>query len=277
MSPAAAKRRLAKLEGSLPPRAAVLLWLEEAHAFPTLPAYIRSLLGKPLDEYPAERIIERVETAVRADMRGQPRASVEKAVRDRLRDAFFLFELAEKMNLKTAETVELEGLRLALLTCQRRCLELEAEVPEYREFPYGGRSLAERWPEWREAVSAFLSGLYEAEEVRLVLERRYLDGHPCLFPELAGEWETLVGHAEGLASVAGLVSAAPGQEAAKRGSKRARSPRLNVDALRAAARAKAPAQVAHLVDNARFDTFELLGDVTAATTIVERRLRVPDR
>jgi hypothetical protein len=56
------------------------------------------------------------------------------------------------------DTVGLEGLRLGFLTYQMRCLELEAEVPEYRDRPYASRSLSERWQEWREALSSFFGG-----------------------------------------------------------------------------------------------------------------------
>jgi hypothetical protein len=56
-----------------------------------------------------------------------------------------------------------------LLTYQMRCLELEAEIPVYCDFPYGGRSLAERWDEWREDVAALIGGLYAADEARLLL------------------------------------------------------------------------------------------------------------
>jgi len=273
MSPAAAKRRLAKLEGALSPRAAVLLWLEEAQAFHTLHDYVIPLLGKPLNEYPLQRLGARVEAAARADLRGQPLESVEGTVRKRRREALFLFELVHEINLETHDTFALEGLRFAVLAYQMRCLELEAKVPEYLEHPYDGRPLAERWQEWHEALNAFLSGLYEADETRLLLERRYLDGHASLFPEFAGEWETLLDYAEGLASWVGLLWATPGQEAMKRGSKRAGSRLLDLDALRAVARAEAPAKAAHLADGARCATLDLLGDSKAANSILERRLR----
>ena len=59
-----AERRLAKLEGALSPRAAVLLWLAEAHAFPTLPAYVGWLIHQPPSAAPLWRIPEQVEAAV---------------------------------------------------------------------------------------------------------------------------------------------------------------------------------------------------------------------
>ena len=221
---------------------------------------------------PLQRIGRRVEAAARAELRGQSPETIEKEVRKRLREALFLFELAQRINLETLETVEREQLRRAGIFYAMRCLELEAEIPEYRDFPYGGRSLAEHWGDCRAAVRAFVGSLYGLEEARLLAERRYLDGHPCLFPELAGQWETLLEGAEGLARVYGLMAAEPGQ-VVKRGSKQARSGLLDLDAVRAAARAGAPARAAELVDEARCNAFDLLGDSEASNSILERRVR----
>jgi hypothetical protein len=273
MSSETAKRRLAKLEGALSPRAAVLLWLAEAHAFPTLPAYASSLLGRPDAELPPKVIGARVEAAARVELRGLSPEAIKEEVRKRLRNALFLLELVLKINLETLARVELEELRLAVFTYQARCLQLEAEIPEYRDFPYGGRSLAERWGEWREDATAFIGGLYAAEEARLLLERRDLESRACLFPELASEWESLLERAEGLAGVYGLMSAEPGQEATKRGSRQARSGLIDLDAVRAAARAEAPARAADLTEQARCATLDILDDGNAADSILERRVR----
>jgi hypothetical protein len=153
------RSRLAKLEGSLSPKASVLLWLAEAHTFPTLPAYTRSLIDRPETDWPLRQIGDRVEAAVRAARQGETRKAVEQAVREQIRDAFFLFELVLKVNLETVDTIDREGLRFGLLTYQMRCLQLEAEIPQYRDHPYAGRPLAERWRDWREVISTFMRGL----------------------------------------------------------------------------------------------------------------------
>jgi hypothetical protein len=108
-------------------------------------------------------------------------------------------------------------------------------------------------------------------------ERRYLDGHACLFPELAADWETLLERAEGLASVVGLLPAIEGHPAAQGAKGRTRPSGIDLDAVRTAARAKAPAGAACLVAEARCATVDLAGDTKAAASIVERRLRGIDR
>ena len=52
----AATRRLAKVEGSLSALATTLLWLEEAHAFGSLPAYVTWLIDQPIAATPLVRV-----------------------------------------------------------------------------------------------------------------------------------------------------------------------------------------------------------------------------
>src|SRR5450759_3236808 len=78
-----ARRRLAKLEGALSPKAATLLWLTEAHGFGSLEAYVDWLVDQPADAAPFWRVPEQAEHAVRAAMRGEPRSAVEAAASTR--------------------------------------------------------------------------------------------------------------------------------------------------------------------------------------------------
>jgi hypothetical protein len=68
-------------------------------------------------------------------MRGELHDSVDKAIRNRVRDAFLLFELVLKVNLAPMDAGELEALGLGLLAYQMRSFDVEAEVEECRDFP----------------------------------------------------------------------------------------------------------------------------------------------
>ena len=70
-------------------------------------------------------------------------------------------------------------------------------------------SLAERWQAWCTATATLLTGICEAEEARLLLERRYLDGHVALFPEAIKDWERLRENAKCLASLGGALPPLP--------------------------------------------------------------------
>lgn len=75
------KKRLSKVEGRLTPTQAVILWMEEAHVFPSFFAYVQSLDGQPDAAYPLYRLPDQVEAATRGAMKGQPREEVDRAVR----------------------------------------------------------------------------------------------------------------------------------------------------------------------------------------------------
>ena len=264
------ERRLARLEGSVTPQGAVLSWLAEAHGSRTLPDYVRSLLDAPKEDWPLVRIGTRVEATVRGVMRGRPEAAVWRSVRRRVGDAFFLFELVLRLNLAAEETLRLEGLRWAALTLLMRELSHGAHFGAPRrgrdDPALPGRREAD-WQTWREAASGLLTGLYAEEEARADLERRYLDGRPVLFPELAEGWERLRGQAEGLALAAArlpsLSSPAEltGDEAAV------------LERLRNDADAAVPARAQELVDLARAFTLDALGETERAVAIIARGLR----
>ena len=65
-------RRLSKLESALLPTEAVLAWLVEAQQFPSLVDHARSIAELPVEAAPLSVIGQRVETSVRASMKGQP-------------------------------------------------------------------------------------------------------------------------------------------------------------------------------------------------------------
>ena len=118
----ATSRRIAKLEGALRPREAVLAWLVEAQQFPSLVDHVRSIVELPVEAAPLSVIGERVEAAVRQDTKGQPRAATEAAVRRAVGDGVFLFSLALGLNVVALEMARLEGLRATAVFYWMGCL-----------------------------------------------------------------------------------------------------------------------------------------------------------
>lgn len=267
-----AERRLARLEGALSPHAATLVWLEEAHRFPTLSAYVGWLLDQPEEAAPFWRVPEQAETAVRQAMRGAPREAIQRAARQAVRDAIFLVELVIRLNFAAEEGIRFEGLRYAALFWERRALAAEAELETGSEGPQGRRTIARRRAAWREAVSGWLTNLYAAEEARLLLERCYLDGRSVLFPDLGRDWDALRETAERLAAPGDSLTVLRDRASRRRG-----QPVLNLGALRTAARARVAAEAAYLADTARAAALDLLGDAEGAVAIAERRRRSRER
>ncbi len=156
--------------------------------------------------------------------------------------------------------------------------QLETAAPARRT----RRGRTSRWAAWRVAVASLIGNLYAAEETRTHLERRYLDGHPALFPGAIADWERLRDSAERLAGLSDALRPQIDGTPRLRGA----TTDLDLDALRARARAlaatvvariadeaRAATVVARIADEARAATLDILGDTEGATSIAARRLR----
>jgi hypothetical protein len=97
------KRRLDKLQVSLNPKQAILLWMEESHRFDTMQQYVRSLKDGPESAWPLAILPEQVATAVEQAMKGRPRREVARIARQAIRDVLFLFHLHQQVNRKFME------------------------------------------------------------------------------------------------------------------------------------------------------------------------------
>lgn len=269
-----AERRLAKLEGALSPKAATLLWLIEAHRFPTLPGYVAWLVDQPAAVAPLYRVPQAAEAGVRAALRGEKRDALERSVREAVSQAVFLVELVIELNTAAEKATRLLGLRYAALFWEMRAISAEAqrETAGPRRGTSGRPS--SRWTTWRGAVASLMGSLYQTEEARAHLERRYLDGAPTLFPDLAADWLVLREEAERLTSLGDAVAVTTAR--VDRGHHRrgpsSRRPAIDLRQLRAAAHDRAPEEAASLADAARAAALDALGDTDGAAMIAERRL-----
>jgi len=99
----ATTRRVAKLEGALLPREAVLAWLAEAQQFPNIVDHARAIADLPVEAAPLSVISARVVGAVGEARKGQPRDDVERAARRAEGDAVFLFCLVMTLNVQARE------------------------------------------------------------------------------------------------------------------------------------------------------------------------------
>lgn len=93
-------KRLDKLEGSLTPKQAMLLWLEEAQQHGSLQGHARWLKEQPDSAYPLSRLPRQVRQAVQEAHKGQPREQITAAVQRAERDVIFLFKLFMGVNAR---------------------------------------------------------------------------------------------------------------------------------------------------------------------------------
>ena len=95
-----AKRRVEKLERGLTPKQAILLWLQEAHAFNSIEEYVHQLKGQPDSAAPIGKLTNQVAEGVKQTLKGKPREEIDKAVRQAYKDVLFLFYLHQQINGK---------------------------------------------------------------------------------------------------------------------------------------------------------------------------------
>ena len=249
-------RRVAKLEGTLQPREAVLHWLAEAQSYPGVVEYLRSqIVGQPVEAAPLSVIGTRVVAAVRAERKGQPREEVERAVHRAQGDAVFLFCLVVVLNGQALEVARVEGLRAAAVFYWMGTLLGGPQGPPESE--EDARERRDAWRSWRTTVDRLVADVRVETEARAELERRYLGGHAVLFPDAATAWAKYVDQIERLFHLAEVTEPArPTRRASGRASIAAR-----VEAL-----------ATWLADDARVKAYEIVGERERAVSIMERRV-----
>jgi hypothetical protein len=264
--------RIAALERSLEPLEATRLWLTEAHGFGSVAAYQRWLAGQPDPKAPARLVSARAGQAVVAKMRGRPRVMVDESRAAAGRDATFFVELAIEIEDAVASAIRDESLRWLALALELQVLRAEVEGGRgtHRD---GSPTPADRWAGWLRAASERLGALYAAEEGRLLLERRYLDGLTTLFPDTAADWTALQHDAEWIvergASYGWLFGA---DLTADQGADIAGPSSVDRDALRRAAREQAHAAAAQPLWGAVASTLHAIGRHADAREIIARHL-----
>ncbi len=265
---AASGRRLAKLEGALHPREAVLAWLVEAQQFPSLEDHARSIAELPVEAAPLSVIGDRVEAAVRQDMKGQPRDAIETAVRRAVGDGVFLFTLAIVLNAEALEVAHVEGLRATAVFYWMGCLlgGPRAEGLSPSEAKVYERERSEAWTQWRAVVDRLGVDVRVESEARVRLEEQFFGGHDVLFADASEAWTSYVDMVERLVGLAEAMDWTNGAKAARRSPTRL--------AAGASAEVRVADRVKRLADDARVRAYETLGDRPKAVQIMERRLTV---
>jgi hypothetical protein len=186
-------RRVAKLETSLSPTQLVLRWLAEAHACGSLEAYVASILDLPGDEQPIDRLCREAYEGARARLRGKPADQVQTAVRSALRETLFRYELVLRIYETAHELLDQEVLIDAALSAHIALVTSE----ETR-----GTNCADHLARLRDLLAFRVSELRAEQDVRALVEDRYLDGHAALFPDVAAAWSEQLKRTQALADMA---------------------------------------------------------------------------
>lgn len=257
-------KRLDKVEGSLTPREAALLWLREAHQHPDSAAYSRSLKGQPVSAFPMSVMERQVEGSVRARMKGEKREQVEAAIVQAQRDCIFLFEVAMTANREWYEHERALRIgRLALASMLRPLLDHRAEGAG----PQGKQRDAylERAEHFARFAESFLGETLVLRAAFAALGERYFDGEPLLFREAAEAIDELV---QGLETIATFYNEAVADGLPVRKHPELRA--MTAGELEAVMGEAVPELVEYLVVRAKAEALTVLGEVNAAADLMGR-------
>jgi hypothetical protein len=256
-------RRVAKLEGALLPREAVLAWLAEAQQFPNFVDHARAIADLPVEAAPLSMISARVVGAVREAMKGQPRDDVERAARRAEGDAVFLFCLVLIVNSRVHETARVEGLRATATFWWMGALLGGPHGPPADDTD--ARERRDAWCLWRSVVDRLTTDVRVEAAARTSLERRYIAGHDVLFADAAKSWAGHVEFVERLGGLAEVIAGANPPKPARR--------KPGANGSGDAFDARVSALASEVADDARVRAYEVLGDRERAVSIMERRIR----
>lgn len=169
-------RRLTAVESAVDPTSRIVAWLAEAHTYGSFDHYTRAAMAGHRDDLPMNRLPREAAAAARA---GAPRGSEDIDVRSAIRAVVFRIHLVLRIAEHTDAILKREQLLLALLTAH---VGLAISLPPKEVRP--GTLLRHR-----DALLLRVAELMAQAEARSFVERRYLGGHPALFPETRRQWD----------------------------------------------------------------------------------------
>jgi hypothetical protein len=176
-------RRLDKLEGSLSPSEAVLLWMVEAHQYPTVSAYMDSLKDAPDTRYPMMHLPEQVAQAVRTARKGEKPEVIRRAERTAVREVAFLFYLQLQVNTRLWGDWRAMCLHLAYTASElrHRCTDDNPSVADLTDARQRAGDTLSEFLQWEIAIRKIAA--------------RYYAGMSPLFPQHARMLAAALQHA----------------------------------------------------------------------------------
>ena len=233
--------------------------------------------GRPPETaFPMYMLPSKVEKAVQSMMKGEPRHEVSGAIRTAVRDTVFLFYLHQQVNTKLMSEHDANVYRFRWLSSELQKLLYENLVSDVitREGKHKlARSKARRSDDldlWKSSCEEFLNGLYSMRDVIAFVSKKYFDGHEMLFSEVADGFDVTVKYLEELTEVYN-------DEVMSMGRHKRRNGRLIASAsLQAECAKSSAAHIAYLVDMAKAEALDFMGDNRAGVELAERHIWLKD-
>jgi hypothetical protein len=269
-------KRLDKIEASLTPQAAFLVWLAEVKEYPSISAFATALKDAPDSSYPMYRLPHAVAQAVEHTHKGENPEAIYRAVRQPVQDVAFLYSLHGDCNIRLMEDWRAMCLQIALAASHLGRL-FEHETPQRDELA-GTRHIA----------LTGITELWEWDAAIRLLGDRYFGGESPLYPAWAEELTAICEQAETMATLynehldwPAYLAETPAKPAAANRAKAGRQPKnptilvpaepIDLDALRRQTQAGGRELARHLVAMAQAEALRFMDEPRAALALGQRR------
>jgi len=245
------QHRLDKVETSLTPTQAMVLWLEEAMAHGSLQGFAHWLKDQPASAYPLMRLPRQVRQAVQDAHKGYPRPQIAIAVEQAERDVTFLFKLFLGVNARVLAARKADA--LGYLWLLERLRRLWGAQPA---------QLHKQAAPWREHALALAAEAYALAATVESLTQRYFGGRLVLFP---AEADGVAQSTQGWDALLVMYT----DQLYPLSAKQRKALVLTSELARASAASLAEHESAYLVAQAKAETLQLMGDFEGAARLVE--------
>jgi hypothetical protein len=195
-------RRLNRLEDELDPQAAFLVWLREAQRYPSVIDYARAHAEEG-DALGA--VFKRAMERARHRLRGRSDVELVRVTRRIRRELLVAYHVVVDVNLEAERGLELDRLRIALLTRWMRELSYRLQLAEHgTEAAQAAAAdrLEDDWANWRSTTSELRAEMETTDAARRDIETRFLSGHDSLFPGPAAALADCRHRLDGLIAIA---------------------------------------------------------------------------
>jgi len=189
------ERRLQKIETSLSPQQATMLWLDEAQRFPSYREYLQDMAREPITEAPREKVPRQAAEAMRYRVMFEPwpTETKTKVVSEAREQTDFLVVLVFIINNQVLDQLDRSVLLLWALWEQRSRMSQQG-----RHLKLSSRA---EWTFWRQMLVAHLSQLRVLKAAIAALGATRFNGQCVVFTKQAAELDGQIEETELLAKL----------------------------------------------------------------------------
>ena len=192
------QKRLIRIETSLTPKQAVMLWLRQEHQGKISHEYARWLIQRPPSAAPRPRVGKQVADAIRAAMKGQEPGRINHAVRQGQMYADFLIMLVNRTNWVILNDSEVRWLKIALFFERLRNAALSSNE-------------AQAVNEWAVILRGFVTDLLSLQAANELICNKYFEGEVILLKDVLEELEQQIRIVKNMMEVYDRIAIAAGQ------------------------------------------------------------------